>query len=828
MSEAEPTAEAEGRGILPLRPDQAAAIAIALVLGFTFLTRDDDPPPVGASVAADGRSPRVPAANRVRVLVDLKRPSLGDRMATERLDPAAQRAHVASLESEAEALLSALRAKEVETVRPVLYSRAWSGFAVTLATGDLPAVQGLGLRSEPVRRFFGAVGELRAAAGPVRVAAGGSSAAPQVALLDSGVERSGPLRDRVVPVYDAVDRDRDPSPRGRRERHGTAMAGVLAAELPRGERFASIRVAGRQRDAEGAPELEVGTTDQLLAGMERAVDPDGDGDSEDRIPIALVGVSSPFSGFEDSPEAESARAAAALGTLVIAPAGNEGQAAGTYGTMGSPAAAPSAIAVGALDGAAQRGAPGAPRVQVGLATEEGRAKLEGKLLGGAGRALSAPVMPLSGPSQASPRGDRRAAGGDPLEYLGVDASAKVAGRVVVVPVRAGDDRPSIAQRAVAAAGAGAEALIVCDPDSETPPPPLPVGAADGVAVIGLAGDDAERALELTESAGGLAFVAEPEERGATGGVRPAAASSRGPTYALAPKPDLIAPGSARTLVPGGGTAFASGTSIAAARVAATAARVRSAAPRLDARELAAALVGTARPAGPTLAAGAGRANPSAAPRAPALASPWMIGFPPPPGGSATVTLSNPGTKAVELRLSAALATRGLRVVPARDRVRLAPGARVRVDLNLEGTTARRSGFASGRLTARAASGEQVTVPLLVPLGTPPPPRLGRLVTIQREGRVAGVRFSLGAVRRDAPAVAVEPIGSLRLAIVDPQGKVARELTPPGGAPDLLPGEYSYTLPGDTELDPGEYRFQVTARGPTGGTATARSDPFTLR
>jgi hypothetical protein len=824
----------------------AAAAAIAAVVVVAALSGDDSP--AGGSVAADGRSPRVPAASRVRVLVDLRRPSLGERMEDERLDPAAQREHIASLRSEAEALLSALRAKEVETVRPVIYGRAWSGFAVTLATDDLPAVQALGLRSEPVRRFYGATAAPGGAepaarshgAAATRLAAGRPGRGkPALALLDSGVDRrAAALRDRVVPGYDAVGRDRDPAPHARRERHGTAVAGVLAAELPAGERFASIRVAGRQRDAEGAPELEVATTDQLLSGLERTVDPDGDGDVEDAIPIALVGVSSPFSGFEDSPEAEATRAAAAIGTLVVAPAGNEGAAHGSFGTAGSPGAAPAALAVGALDGSeptasaregsAGGGAPGTPRVDVGLATGDGRAELTGALLGGGGRRpLSGRVTSLAGPSQAAPRGGARAAGGDPLEYLGVDASAKAAGRVVVVPLRAGRQRPSIAQRAVAAAGAGAVALIVCDPDSDAPPEPLPAGTTDGIAVVGLGGDDARRALELTEDDGGLAFVSKPREREAEGSMRVAASSSRGPTYGLAPKPDLVAPGTAGTLAPGGGTVFASGSSIAAARVAALAVRVRAAAPRLDARGLAAALVGTARPAGPLLAAGAGRADPSAAARAPALAEPRMVGFPPPPGGSATVTLANPGTKPVDLRLSAGLAVRGLRAVPARTSVRIAPGGRERVELRLEGTTASRSGFATGRLVARGGGG-QITVPLLVPLGTPPPPKLGRLVTTEREGEVTGVRFSLGAVERAGAGTAVEPLGSLRLAIVDQRGAVARELTPPGGAPDLLPGEYAYTLPGDTDLDPGEYRFRVTARGPTGGTATAQSNPFTLR
>ena len=44
-------------------------------------------------------------------------------------------------------------------------------------------------------------------------------------------------------------------------------------------------------------------------------------------PVALVGVNAPYAGFGDSPEAQAARGAAKLGTLVVAPAGQEGPAA---------------------------------------------------------------------------------------------------------------------------------------------------------------------------------------------------------------------------------------------------------------------------------------------------------------------------------------------------------------------------------------------------------------------------------------------------------------------------------------------------------------------
>jgi hypothetical protein len=271
--------------------------------------------------------------------------------------------------------------------------------------------------------------------------------------------------------------------------------------------------------------------------------------------------------------------------------------------------------------------------------------------------------------------------------------------------------------------------------------------------------------------------------------------------------------------------FASGSSIAAARVAVVAARVRRDAPRLNAAELAAALVGTAKPAGQLLSAGAGRPDPAAAARAPAIAEPRMLAFKPPPAERvATVTLVNPGRRPAELRLSAALDS-GLRAVPSLRRIRLRPGAAERVTVRLEGRPTRRSGFATGRLEAGP-----ITVPMLVPLAAPPPPRLGKPTTVMRDGQPSGVRFSLGAVDRGDAGIAVEPVGSLRLVMIDAQGKEARELTPPGGAPNLLPGDYSYTLPDaiSDELDAGDYRFRVTAQGASGGSATAESPPFTIR
>jgi hypothetical protein len=67
--------------------------------------------------------------------------------------------------------------------------------------------------------------------------------------------------------------------------------------------------------------------------------------------------------------------------------------------------------------------------------------------------------------------------------------------------------------------------------------------------------------------------------------------------------------------------------------------------------------------------------------------------------------------------------------------------------------------------------------------------------------------------------------------VNSTGKTVRELTPAGGATDLLPAEYAYTLTSSARngLAKGSYRFVARARGPAGGPELVRKSPsFTVR
>ena len=306
-----------------------------------------------------------------------------------------------------------------------------------------------------------------------------------------------------------------------------------------------IRVAGY-----GANRQEIhGTTDTLLAGLERAVDPDGDGAVDDASRVALVGVNAPYAAFAGSAEAEAVRGAGKLGTLVVAPGGNEGPARPPNGVVGAPGAARAAVAVGATEAGA-----GVPRVEVTV----GERKLAGAaVLAGepkAGGELAGPVTSA-----------------DPAELL---RGSKVSGRVALV--RAGENPTA---QAAAAASAGARAVLLADP-RDRPLPMLPAGRA-AAPVVGLTGDAAKAALEAKAGAkvafGRVAVAAAKGAGGRSGRRRggagaaalgPAPFSSRGPAFDGSPKPDVLAEGAATTSV-----GLVTGTAVAAARVAVRASRL---------------------------------------------------------------------------------------------------------------------------------------------------------------------------------------------------------------------------------------------------------------
>ena len=209
-----------------------------------------------------------------------------------------QRRYIDSLKREASTLRSALEARGVVLRDVVAFYRVWNGFAATVSTRDLARLNSPGVRVRTVRRAYPASGEPVPVpgkpelerAGPERAAAGRGA---RHGRRQRRARRATPTPATTPSTATAIPRPgRDPGGSARRETSGTALAGVVAAA---GERVLPIRIASL-RAAGGTVEAST-TTDQLIAGLEHAVDPNGDADTSDHVPVALVGVNAPYAGL---------------------------------------------------------------------------------------------------------------------------------------------------------------------------------------------------------------------------------------------------------------------------------------------------------------------------------------------------------------------------------------------------------------------------------------------------------------------------------------------------------------------------------------------------
>jgi hypothetical protein len=139
-----------------------------------------------------------------------------------------------------------------------------------------------------------------------------------------------------------------------------------------------------------------------------------------------------------------------------------------------------------------------------------------------------------------------------------------------------------------------------------------------------------------------------------------------------------------------------------------------------------------------------------------------------------------------------------------------------------------SGYALGRLlVSNSTGGLAASLPWAIAGHEPEPVPVGRLA-LQRgpKNQVRGVRLTVGAFERGPPTKIVSA-DRLELELLEGE-KVVRRLTPPGGARELLPAEYGYTLERAVleNLRAGTYRFRATARAPRQRRATVvLSEPF---
>ena len=164
-----------------------------------------------------------------------------------------------------------------------------------------------------------------------------------VAVIDSGIDYKhvalggGIGKDfKVAGGWDFVDDDADPMDT---HGHGTWVAGIIAGN---GGDFVGIApdatlIAYRALGNFGGEE------DDVIAAVERAVDPDQNGDPSDHVDI--VNMSLGGKAREHDPLVQAVENATAAGVLFCIAAGNNYE----YGNLSTPGFAPSAITVGASD-----------------------------------------------------------------------------------------------------------------------------------------------------------------------------------------------------------------------------------------------------------------------------------------------------------------------------------------------------------------------------------------------------------------------------------------------------------------------------------------------
>jgi subtilisin family serine protease len=725
-------------------------------------------------------------------------------------------------------------------IRPEFrFTRTLNGFSAVLDPRAIaliertPGVKGV----YPVRVAFPASLSPRAlrlaaasAARPGVRLAGIAGRGVLIALLDTGVDAGTPyLHGHVLPGLDiagtepSAQAQAKPTDPSAVEEHGTEMAGLLVgAGGPAGVTGVApaatvlpLRVAGWQPDARGEYTIYA-RTDQLLAGLERAVDPDGNGDAHDAARVALVPLVEPFAAFTDGPLARAVDGAVRLDTLVVAAAGNDGPAGPAFGSVGGPAGAPAALAVGAADA-------GRNLTQVRVVVRAGLRVLFDRLV---------PLVGGTPPSQAlvlSPSAPARA-------VFFKRGLSQVADRAAVAA--AGADPATTAR---AAADAGAAAVILHG--RPVAPGAIALDRRIGVPVVVLP-QGVTHALR-TEP-GATVVIAAPRPSGA---ARTTAApfSSWGLAFDGGIKPDLLAPGvGLATADPGAapddGSVFGtvSGSSAAAAVVAGAAALLAEARPDASAARLRALLVGGARPldGAPAAAQGAGMLDVGRSAALELVADPPLLTF-----GRGTVE----GWRGDEVLRLRNVSGRRLTVyvAPGRQtdaalhlaikprRTEIEPGAVTRITVHIPPITIARGEAALGSLTVTPLTGAAIHVPWAVVL-RPARALLGPL-TLSRasfkpsESRPSVVVMRVGRVLRTVDGNTVVPVLRLDVELWTDDGKRLGLLT---RLRDLLPGRYAIGLtghaPGGKVLTPGAYRLRVFAWPTGGGRPTVRSVPFRIR
>jgi hypothetical protein len=648
-----------------------------------------------------------------------------------------------------------------------------------------------------------------------------------IALLDTGVDRSHPyLSGRVLPGVDVVDHGgeatarKNPQDPTQIERHGTELAGVLVGHggpgglhgVAPGATLLPIRVAGWQPASDGK-ELVYSRSDQLIAGLERAVDPNGDGDEHDAVRVALVGVAEPYAAFADGPEAQAVQGALDLDTAVVTPAGNDGGAGPAFGSVAGPAGAPAALAVAASD-------PRPDLVDARVVLRRGLDVILDERLPLLGAAAPAHARTLT---VATPRATTGVAGTSAADFFDAHGLSVVAGRAVLVP--AGDDPEATVD---AAAQAGAAAVILYGAD--LPPGSLRLGESSTTPAV-LVPTAAAEELLAARRAGidvGIAIGAAHTERNAAHGAV-ASFSSQGLAYDSGLKPNVAAPGVAIATAEPGEAADRSplygtvnGTSVAAATVAGAAALVAQMRPALDGAALDSLLAGYAqRGAAPATAVGAGALRAGASAVGELAATPLSLGFGVWQGrrwhATRTVVVRNVSTRRLRVAVTASAdnASESLRFRITPETFTVAAGRARQVRVTVTARAAPTDRVVTGAIELAPAGSQTLRVPWALLFRTAHGPLLGHLSLSSSsfapsDTNPAILSLQAGAVVRD-DGLQILPVRRLDILLYTAAGRFVGVMA---RLRDLLPGSYSFGItgrgPSSVRLPAGTYELRLAA------------------
>ena len=855
-------------------PCQVGALAVVAAAATLFLVaatgesksfQRDALQPARWSGLVGGERAHVPFGQRL--LVVLKAPSLADfvtRAGGRASDVQERRWTKQALERQ-RALLSRLALQGVRIRPDFTYTRVLNGFAAAV---DPRAVSLLD-RAPEVAGVYAVRATYPAATGTIRreapavhgppypagtVLPGFTGRGVTIAVLDTGVDRSHLyLGGRVRRGFDVVDGDRlalaeaNPDDRSQVERHGTEVAGVLAGASDDGRALGvataatvlPIRVAGWQRDATGEWAM-YGRSDQLIAGLERAVDPNGDGAAHDAARIALVGVVEPFAAFASSPTARAVDGATRLDTLVVVPAGNEGGAGRAYGRIAGPGGAARALTVGAAD---LRSVTQDVRlvVRAGLTIRVNRVVP----LAGANAPQGVLTLPLAAPRPRAAGAPGPAASGAGValaDFFDTNGFSLVAGKAALVPA---GSSPGLAVETAARAGAHAVLLYGG---------PLPAGGLGlpesvSIPVVAVPEAAAREALAAVRGdADAVASLGAVGSRRNEAGGRVAAFSSQGLAFDARVKPELVAPGVAvgtaepgttEEGVPRSGTI--NGTSAAAATVAGAAALLAQARPELGASALKGLLVGSATPlaADGVAAQGAGLVNVGAAAASEVVPEPAALALEPVRSRrsvrAATVEIRNVSTRALPIETGIEFAGDAQRarvsVSPRRATVPRGGSVTLRVIATGRG---RGPSYREGFVRIAPRSGRAQRVPWAVAFASAEPPLLTGITLRPAAFRPsdtgpAVLSFQAGRILGSDAGEEVRPVERLDIVVATAAGKKLGVLA---RLRDLLPGRLAFALtgrgPGGQILGKGRYRLRLVAVPPGGGRPTRRTVAFTIR